>query len=59
MKLYRPQTLTALTPLASESALVTVYDLSGKVVRRNFSAQNLHRLPAGIYIVGGRKVWVK
>ena len=59
VKLYRPQTLTALTPLASESVLVTVYDLSGKVVRRNFSAQNLHRLPAGIYIVGGRKVWVK
>ena len=59
VKFYRPKTPTALTPLASDNALVTVYDLSGKVVRRHFSTQNLHRLPAGLYIVGGRKVLVK
>ena len=59
VKFYRPKTPTALTPLASDNALVTVYDLSGKVVRRHFSTQNLHRLPAGLYLVGGRKVLVK
>ena len=36
-----------------------VYDFSGRLVRRLATAADVHRLPAGIYIRGGKKFVVK
>ena len=36
-----------------------VYDLQGRRVADRLDAATRHRLPAGVYIVGGRKVVVK
>lgn len=36
-----------------------VYDVHGRLVLRNASAASVKALPAGIYVVGGRKVVVK
>jgi hypothetical protein len=36
-----------------------IYDLSGRLVRRLSSASELKKLPAGIYIRGGKKFVVK
>lgn len=45
---------------AAEAATVNVVSLTGVVVRANVAAENATEgLPAGIYIVGGKKVLVK
>ena len=37
-----------------------VYSTNGMLIKRNAELKNLkHELPAGIYIIGGKKVWVK
>ena len=42
------------------SGLTSVYSLSGQLVRRSvLRSQALTGLPAGIYIVGGKKILVK
>ena len=42
------------------SATADVYSTNGMLVKRNAELKNLkHELPAGIYIIGGKKVWVK
>lgn len=44
---------------AQTERLNNVYTLQGALVRRNASAEEVHSLQPGIYIVGGRKVLVK
>ena len=40
--------------------MVDVYSTNGMLIKRNAELKNLkHELPAGIYIIGGKKVWVK
>jgi hypothetical protein len=36
-----------------------IYDLSGRLIRRQATANEMDRLPAGIYIRGGKKVVVR
>ena len=43
----------------AESGLFTVYNLQGILVLRDASADELKALPAGIYIVNGKKVALK
>lgn len=52
---------TGLTDIKrDQQGYVSVTDLSGRVVRRSVDAQHaLQGLPAGIYVVGGRKVIVR
>ena len=41
-------------------ATADVYSTNGMLIKRNAEVKNLkHELPAGIYIIGGKKVWVK
>ena len=41
-------------------ATADVYSTNGMLIKRNAELKNLkHELPAGIYIIGGKKVWVK
>ena len=48
-------TIDGVTP-----ATVDVYSTNGMLIKRNAELKNLkHELPAGIYIIGGKKVWVK
>ena len=40
-------------------ATADVYSTNGMLIKRNADVKNLkHELPAGIYIIGGKKVWV-
>lgn len=42
------------------SATADVYSTNGMLIKCNAELRNLkHELPAGIYIIGGKKVWVK
>jgi hypothetical protein len=42
------------------SATADVYSTNGMLIMRNAELKNLkHELPAGIYIIGGKKIWVK
>ena len=48
-------TIEGVTP-----ATVDVYSTNGMLIKRNAELKSLkHELPAGIYIIGGKKVWVK
>jgi hypothetical protein len=48
-------TIDGVTPVT-----VDVYSTNGMLIKRNAELKNLkHELPAGIYIIGGKKVWVK
>ena len=48
-------TIEGVTP-----ATVDVYSTNGMLIKHNAELKNLkHELPAGIYIIGGKKVWVK
>ena len=41
-------------------ATADVYSTNGMLIKRNAELKNLkHELPTGIYIIGGKKVWVK
>ena len=55
--------LTAIGGVTVEGAVpatADVYSTNGMLVKRNSDLKNLkHELPAGIYIIGGKKVWVK
>ena len=55
--------LTAIGGVTVDGAVPTtadVYNTNGMLVKRNEELKNLkHELPAGIYIIGGKKVWVK
>lgn len=44
---------------AGAVTLNDVYNLQGTCVKRNASAAEIHALPAGIYIVGGKKLIIK
>ena len=54
---------TAIGGVTVDGAVPTtadVYSTNGMLVKRNADLKNLkHELPAGIYIIGGKKVWVK
>ncbi len=46
--------------MAGENQLVNVYNLRGILIRANVAAgEATVDLPAGLYIVGGKKVYVK
>lgn len=51
--------LTAITADADAQSARTVYDFSGRQVTVLAPGQDVNTLPAGLYIVGGRKVLVK
>lgn len=51
--------LTAITADAEAQSARTVYDFSGRQVTVLAPGQDVNTLPAGLYIVGGRKVLVK
>ena len=55
--------LTAIGGVTVEGAVpatADVYSTNGMLIKRNAELNNLkHELPAGIYIIGGKKVWVK
>jgi hypothetical protein len=55
--------LTAIGGATVDGAVPTtadIYSTNGMLVKRNADLKNLkHELPAGIYIIGGKKVWVK
>ncbi len=57
---YTPPSSVDALIAGDASGLVDVCTLSGQLVRRQVTrSQALHGLPAGLYIVGGRKVVVK
>lgn len=59
---YSPETLDAIDVLTSDNSNepVNVYTLSGVLVRRNVEGSKaVNNLPAGIYIVGNKKVVIK
>ena len=61
--LYIEDVLTSIGGVTADGAVpatVDVYSTNGMLVKRNADLKNLkHELPAGIYIIGGKKVWVK
>lgn len=59
VKLYKPSIPTAITTLTSGQSHIDVYNLNGQVVRRRYPANDLHRLPAGFYVIRGQKILVK
>jgi autotransporter-associated beta strand protein len=48
-----------IAPVMADQDPRNVYDLTGRLVRRQATATSTEQLPAGIYIRGGRKVVVK
>lgn len=51
--------LTTITADSDGQSARTVYDFSGRHVTVLAPGQDVNTLPAGLYIVGGRKVLVK
>ena len=48
---------SAISTILSDSKMVNVYDLGGRLIRRNIPVSSLkNELPVGIYIVSGKKV---
>ena len=57
---YRVGYGAAVDVVSSENEKVDVYSLSGAIIKRQIErGEALTNLPAGIYIVGGKKVFVK
>jgi len=55
-----PTAIGGVTVDGAVPATADVYSTNGMLVKRNADLKNLkHELPAGIYIIGGKKVWVK
>ena len=55
-----PTAIGGVTMDGAASAKADVYSTNGMLIKRNAELKNLkHELPAGIYIIGGKKVWVK
>ena len=50
---------TGINPALNDTDAKNVYDLRGRLVRRQTTATSTEGLPAGIYIRGGRKVVVR
>ena len=61
--LYIEDVLTSIGGVTVDGAVpvtADVYSTNGMLIKRNAELKNLkHELPAGIYIIGGKKVWVK
>ena len=61
--LFIEDVLTAIGGVTVDGAVpatADVYSTNGMLIKRNAELKNLkHELPAGIYIIGGKKVWVK
>ncbi|MCQ2288126.1 MAG: leucine-rich repeat protein [Muribaculaceae bacterium] len=52
--------VTGINDITVGNGLVNVYNTAGQLVRRNANASEAtHNLPAGLYLVGGKKVVVK
>lgn len=51
--------MSGITEVTASESDVTVYSLSGVRLLNNVSASQLYKLPAGIYIVNGKKIVVK
>ena len=58
---YSPQQPSAITNIVDvQDQLVNVYNLSGQLIRRNINRHEATQgLPAGMYVVGHKKVIVK
>ena len=55
-----PTAIGGVTVDGAVPATADVYSTNGMLIKRNADLKNLkHELPAGIYIIGGKKVWVK
>ena len=55
-----PTAIGGVTVDGAVSATADVYSTNGMLIKRNAELKNLkHELPTGIYIIGGKKVWVK
>ena len=55
-----PTAIGGVTVDGAVSATADVYSTNGMLVKRNADLKNLkHELPAGIYIIGGKKVYVR
>ena len=55
-----PTAIGGVTVNGAVPTTADVYSTNGMLVKRNADLKNLkHELPAGIYIIGGKKVWVK
>ena len=55
-----PTAIGGVTVEGAVPATADVYSTNGMLVKRNADLKNLkHELPAGLYIIGGKKVWVK
>ena len=50
---------TGIEQLATDNRVTDIHTISGVRVKRNATTDNLKTLPAGIYIIGNRKVMVK
>lgn len=50
---------TGIEQLATDNRVADIHTISGVRVKRNATTDNLKTLPAGIYIIGNRKVMVK
>ena len=44
---------------AETTTVADIFNLQGIIIKRNASKEDLHSLPAGIYIVNGKKIVVK
>ena len=55
-----PTAIGGVTVDGAVPATADVYSTNGMLVKRNADLKNLkHELPAGIYIIGGKKVYVR
>lgn len=51
---------TGIKGICKAETFVTVYALNGTVIKRNVNKRNLTKvLRPGLYVVAGKKVWVK
>ena len=55
-----PTAIGGVTVDGAVPATADVYSTNGMLIKRNADLKNLnHELPAGIYIIGGKKVYVR
>ena len=55
-----PTAIGGVTVDGAVPATADVYSTNGMLVKRNADLKNLkHELPAGVYIIGGKKVYVR
>lgn len=56
---YIVSTGLGIDAVGESAASATVYSVDGRIVMKNANASDIKALPAGIYIVDGKKVAVK